>query len=123
MVVDDIKDDTDLLTVCAIYKLAELLGTPIQPRGREQAHSVITPPESAREFGNRHNLHHRDAELPQFAELRRRRLPGAFFGKRPDVHLIHHLSLELHAPPMLVGPGESGFDHLRIPMWAIGLEA
>ena len=65
VVVDDVEDDGDVQPVGGIDEGAQIVGPAVVARRRIQADAVVAPVAGAGEFGDRHQLDGRDAEVVQ----------------------------------------------------------
>ncbi len=70
VVVDHVENHAQADRVRLIDEPAKIVRLPIQPRGREHAHAVVTPTEAAGKIGHRQHFNRGDADplqLRQFA--------------------------------------------------------
>lgn len=63
MVVDDIENDGEPVTVSCVDESLEPVVIAINMIGREQLHAVVAPIPASGTLGNRHHFEHRDAEI------------------------------------------------------------
>ena len=123
MVVDDVENHGEAQTVRRIDEPAEIVGTPVQTRRREQIDAVVAPAEATFKFGNGHDLDHRDADSCQLLELARGRRPRAKPRERPHVQLVRDLSSQRRTGPVVVGPPKrERIDDFRRPVRPLGLK-
>ena len=88
----------------------------------EEVDAVVAPSAIAREFGNRHQLDVRDAELGQMVEAIDRRIEGSRRREGANMQLIHDRGIERRGIPAGVGPGEVGMiDDARAAVHAVRL--
>ena len=97
MVIDDVEDDGDPMAMGGVDEGAEIVGRAVKPGRREEVDAVVAPAEATGKIGHRHLLDHRNAETGKLPKLSFRRLPRAFRGKCPDMHLVDDLSLDTRA--------------------------
>src|SRR5579884_2412382 len=93
-------------------------------RRRKQVHTVVTPAETTREFGDGHHFDQRHAVRRELRKLERGGLPSAFGRESPDVHLVDDLPGKTHSGPRCVGPDElRRIDHFGRAVRTVRLEA
>src|SRR5580704_15436242 len=97
-----------------IDEMAKVVRRPVKMRGREPLHTVIAPSESARKFGDRHDLQNSDTGFGKLRQFLLGAPPGALWGEGANVHLVNYLVRECDTWPIPVSPSEgSRVDNLR----------
>src|SRR5438067_11138971 len=92
-------------------------------RWREQSDAVVAPSKPAGEFGDRHQLDHRDAQARELRQFRGGGGEGPDTREGADVQFVDDLSLDRDAAPAIVGPFErAGIHALRRTVWNFWLE-
>lgn len=110
---NDIENHSQPGRVCAIDEPAQVVGCPVQSRGCERMHAVVTPPELAREFAHGHHFEHCDPGVAQEVEFLGRGGVRPLRRERADMHFVDHLTVRFHSWPRIVGPAECcRVDHL-----------
>ena len=92
-------------------------------RWREQIDAVVAPSKPSGEFGDRHQLDHRDAQARELRQFRGGGGEGPDTREGADVQFVDDLSLDRDAAPAIVGPFErAGIHDLRRTVRTFWLE-
>src|ERR1043166_1299604 len=123
VVVDHIEVDRQAEPMGLVHQRAKIVGAAIAMRRSEGRYTIVAPVPPAREVAQRHQ---ENGGHPQVREDRQPLTDGeerAFGSEGADVELIEDQSLESHARPVLVMPGErAGVDDLRGTVHPLRLE-
>ena len=104
MVVDHVEHDREAELVRSVDKGTKVVRGAVQTRGRVRKHTVVPPPELARELRHRHRLDDGDAETRELGQLLDCRAPRPFPGEGSAVHFVDDLANGASPQPALVGP-------------------
>ena len=124
MVVDDVEDHADPVTVRLVDEEAEVVRLAVEVGGGEEVDPVIAPAEGAGKLADRHHLDRRDPDPGQVREPGGGGTPGALGREGADVQLVEHLAPAVEAAPAGIAPSvAAGVDHRRGPERPLGLPA
>ena len=124
VVVDHVQNHADADGVRGGDEAAKVVRATVEAVGGPQVDAVVSPAETARGVGDRHELDERDAQLAQRLQPFGRRRVRPLGGEGPDVQLVDDLAARRDAAPVVVGPLERArLDHLRRSARSLGLKA
>ena len=113
VVVDHVEDHAQTKRMGPVDEPTHVVRGAVSVVGREQIDAIVAPAERARELGDRHDLHRRDAQVHESRQAPGRGLPGPLGGEGPQVQLVDDLALEDQAFPCIISPPvKTGIDHL-----------
>src|SRR6185436_1367409 len=91
--------------------------------GSEPVDAVVSPPEVAGKFGERHDFEDGYAQRREMLEPRGGSRVGSLRRERPDVQLVHDVPRRGDPAPAGIGPAKrGGIDDLRRTVWSLGLK-
>src|SRR5436190_15840537 len=109
--------------MCLGHKSAQIIRRPIKATRRKQIDPIVTPAVLAWKISDRHHLDHANSDPGQLGQFLRRSSPGAFLGKRANMHFVNNLAWHAKALPLLVAPAEARrIDHTRRSMGSLRLK-
>ena len=124
MVVDDVDQHREAVAMCGVDESAQVVGTPVGARRREQRDAVVAPVPASGEIRERHQLDRGDAEVAKDRQLLDRAAKRPCRRERADVQFVDGGPPGIEPGPVRIGPAiHRGIDHFRPAVNAVGLEA
>src|SRR5580704_12623976 len=113
MVVDHVEHDRDSYPMAGIDQALESIAPAVGILNGEGIRAVVSPVSVARKLGDRHYFNSGNSQIFERIQTRNDGIEGALGRERPDVQFINYVMGQRYPAPTMIGPIETGADHMR----------